>query len=175
MPINTSGSPGLKRACTTLLVLALLQTVWWQRTTIAAQLPPLAQHIASSGPGLQGLFTLPATQALRVEGSGLQAMDEQHVRLDVTLHNSAALPGAWPHLRIELLDPQGLVLATRGISPSQYQQRDGGTASEAAPVSPGQTVELLAYLNLQTLHAQLPETAATGFRLTLLDGGPYMP
>ncbi|HEX4917401.1 MAG TPA: zinc-ribbon and DUF3426 domain-containing protein [Limnobacter sp.] len=167
--------PTVKRACVGMLVLALLQVAWWQRTTIAAQLPPLSRHIAKSKPGLQGLFTLPATQALRVEGSGLQAMDEHHVRLDVTLLNTTPLPGAWPYLRVELLDPQGLVLATRGIAPSQYQQRDGGTASEAIPIAPGQTVELLAYLNLQNLHAQLPETAATGFRLTLLDGGPYLP
>ncbi|HEX4880448.1 MAG TPA: DUF3426 domain-containing protein, partial [Limnobacter sp.] len=168
-------SPGQKRACLALLVLALLQAAWWQRTTIAAQLPPLARQIGNASTGVQHLFALPATQALRVEGSGLQAMDEHHVRLDVTLRNTSPLPGAWPHLRIELLDPQGLMLASRSIAPQEYQQRDGGAASDAPPIGPAQTVELLAYLNLQTLNTQLPESAATGFRLTLLDSGPSLP
>ncbi|WP_370263355.1 zinc-ribbon and DUF3426 domain-containing protein [Limnobacter sp.] len=168
-------SAAVRRASVALGLLLLLQTAWWQRTTLAAQVPPVAQVLANSSVVIQHLFSLPASAAVQVQGSGLQALDEHNVRLDVTLRNSATLPAAWPHLRVDLLDAQGLVLATRSVSPGDYQQRDANTASQAPPIPPGQTVELLAYLNLQTLNTQLPEAAATGFRVSLFDRGPPRP
>ncbi len=165
-------SPALKLACLALLLTLGIQTLWWQRTAFAEQIPELAVYINQSTPTVQKLFSTPATQALRVEGSGLQALDEQNVRVDLTLTNQQNLPSLWPHLKIELLDPQGLVMASKSLAPGDYQLRDEGSASQAPLIAGQQTVEVLAYLNLSTLNKQLPESAATGFRLELYDHGP---
>lgn len=166
------GSPALKAACAVLLLALGLQAVWWQRTELLQKMPGLATKINDAGPGIQQLFAAPATQALVVEGSGLQALDEHNVRVDLTLRNQNKLPTQWPHLKIDLLDPQGLVLASKALAPSDYQLRDEGSASEAPLIRGQKTVEVLAYLNLSTLNTQLPESAATGFRLELFDQGP---
>ena len=165
-------SPAVKLACLALLLALGIQTLWWQRTAFAEQIPELAAYINQANHTVQKLFSAPATQALRVEGSGLQALDEQNVRVDLTLTNQQNLPSHWPHLKIELLDPQGLVMASKSLTPGDYQLRDEGSASQAPLIAGQQTVEVLAYLNLSTLNKQLPESAATGFRLELYDHGP---
>lgn len=165
-------SPALKVACVALLVMLGLQALWWQRVPLLQKAPELAAYINTAAPGMQRLFASPATQALQVEGSGLQALDEHNLRVDLTLHNPLPLPARWPHLKVELLDPQGLVLASKSLSPSDYQLRDESAASQAPLIAGKKTVEVLAYLNLSTLNTQLPESAATGFRLELFDQGP---
>lgn len=168
----SQGHPALKAACVALLLALGLQAMWWQRTELLQKMPALATTINEASPGIQQLFTAPATQALVVEGSGLQALDEHNVRVDLTLRNQNKLPTAWPHLKVDLLDPQGLVLASKSLAPSDYQLRNEGSASEAPLIRGQKTVEVLAYLNLSTLNTQLPESAATGFRLELFDQGP---
>lgn len=66
------GSPSLKVACVALLLTLGIQALWWQRVSLLQQTPEIAKYINSAGPTLQGLFASSATQALRVEGSGLQ-------------------------------------------------------------------------------------------------------
>ncbi|MAZ08925.1 MULTISPECIES: DUF3426 domain-containing protein [unclassified Limnobacter] len=168
----SQGNPVLKVAFVALLLALGLQALWWQRIDLLQQTPDMAKHINTAGPTIQRLFASPATQALRVEGSGLQALDEHNLRVDLTLHNQLPLPALWPHLKVELLDPQGLVLASKSLSPSDYQLRDENAASQAPLIAGEKTVEVLAYLNLSTLNTQLPESAATGFRLELFDQGP---
>lgn len=168
----SQGSPILKAACVGALVLLGLQTLWWQRTALLQESPALASAINKAGPGLQQMFSSPATQALAVEGSGLQALDEHNMRVDLTLSNQHTLPSKWPHLKVDLLDPQGLLLASKSIAPSDYQVRNEGAASQAGLIPGQKTVEVLAYLNLSELNQQLPESAATGFRLSIYDQGP---
>lgn len=166
-------SPVLRAIAILLLTGIVLQTAWWKRTDLI-QTAGLSATIGQT-PWLQSAFALPATRALAVEGSGLQALDENTLRIDLTLRNTSALPSQWPHLKIELLDSQGLPLATRTLAPQDYQQRDSVAASQARPIPARKTVEVLAYLNLKKLNEQLPESAATGFRLTLYDTGPQQP
>jgi len=166
------GNPALKTACIALLLALGVQALWWQRINLLQKTPEIAKYINNAGPAIQRLFASPATQALRVEGSGLQALDEHNLRVDLTLHNPLPLPARWPHLKVELLDPQGLVLASKSLSPGDYQLRDENAASQAPLITGKKTVEVLAYLNLSTLNTQLPESAATGFRLELFDQGP---
>lgn len=166
------GNPALKTACIALLLALGVQALWWQRINLLQETPEIAKHINNAGPAIQRLFASPATQALLVEGSGLQALDEHNLRVDLTLHNPLPLPARWPHLKVELLDPQGLVLASKSLSPGDYQLRDENAASQAPLITGKKTVEVLAYLNLSTLNTQLPESAATGFRLELFDQGP---
>lgn len=168
----SQGNPALKAACVVLLLALGLQAVWWQRSELLQKMPALATKINEASPSIQQLFKAPATQALVVEGSGLQALDEHNLRVDLTLRNQNKLPTSWPHLKVDLLDPQGLVLASKSLAPSDYQLRDEGSASEAPLIRGQKTVEVLAYLNLSTLNTQLPESAATGFRLELFDQGP---
>lgn len=162
-------SPALTAACIAMVLVFALQVAWWQRTDLLQQVPALASTINTAGPAIQKLFSRPATQALLVEGSGLQALDENNLRVDLTLRNQAMLPAKWPRLQIELLDSQGLLLASKSLGPEDYQLRDNGSASDAALISGQKTVEVLAYLNLSELNNQMPESAATGFRLTLYD------
>jgi predicted Zn finger-like uncharacterized protein len=168
----SQGSPALKAACIVLFLALGVQALWQQRTTLLKKIPDVAMHINKAGPGIQRLFSSPATEALQVEGSGLQALDENNLRVDLTLHNPLPLPAQWPHLKVELLDPQGLVLASKLLSPSDYQLRDNSAASQAPLIAGKKTVEVLAYLNLSKLNTQMPESAATGFRLELFDQGP---
>ncbi|MCR2746156.1 zinc-ribbon and DUF3426 domain-containing protein [Limnobacter parvus] len=168
------GSPIIKAACVGVLVLLGLQTLWWQRTTLLLESPALASAINNAGPSIQHMFSSPATQALAVEGSGLQALDEHNMRVDLTLRNQQPLPSNWPYLKVDLLDPQGLVLASKSIAPSDYQVRNEGAAGEASLIPGQKTVEVLAYLNLSELNEQLPESAATGFRLSIYDHGPQV-
>ena len=105
----------------------------------------------------------------------MQELDEQNVRVDLTLHNQGTLPSNWPHLKIDLLDSQGLALASKTLSPRDYQVRDKNAASQAPLIAGKKTVEVLAYLNLSDLNKQLPESATTGFRLELYDQGPPTP
>lgn len=165
-------NPALLAVCALLSVALCFQALWWQRIPVLKQYPDLAARISEASPGLQAQFSSPATQALQVEGSELQALDEHNVRLDLTLHNPLLLPTHWPHLKVELLDPQGLVLASKSLTPNDYQLRNEGAASQALPIPGQKTVEVLAYLNLRDLNTQLPESAATGFRLELFDQGP---
>lgn len=166
------GSPALKAACAALIIVLGLQALWWQRLALLQETPALAAYINEASPALQKLFSSPATQALVVEGSGLQALDEHNMRVDLTLHNQQLLPSNWPYLKVDLLDSQGLVLASKSISPEDYQLRDESAASQAPLIAGQKTVEVLAYLNLSELNTQLPESAATGFRLALFDQGP---
>lgn len=152
-----------------LVVCLLLQLGWWQRHRIAQHAQWAQNAIANANPGVQAAFSLSPSAAMAVEGSGLHNLDEQHLRLDLTLKNKSTLPSRWPVLRVELLDTQGLPLASRHIGPAQYEHRDHGTAKASGLVNAGQTVEVLAYLNLARLIEQLPEAAATGFRVSLLD------
>jgi predicted Zn finger-like uncharacterized protein len=168
----SQGHPALKAACVALLLALGLQALWWQRTELLQKMPLLSAKINEASPGIQQLFAASATEALVVEGSGLQALDEHNVRVDLTLRNQNNLPTVWPHLKVDLLDPQGLVLASKSLTPSDYQLRDKGSASEAPLIRGQKTVEVLAYLNLSTLNTQLPESAVTGFRLELFDQGP---
>lgn len=168
-------SPAIKAAGIGLLVLLALQTLWLQRTGLLENTPGLAGLINRSGPGIQQLFAAPATQSLLVEGSGLQALDENNLRVDITLRNQNNLPAQWPHLKVDLLDTQGLLLASKSLGPSDYQLRDDKSASESGLIQGKTTVEVLAYLNLSTLNSQLPESAATGFRLALFDESPGTP
>ncbi|MCE2745617.1 MAG: zinc-ribbon domain-containing protein [Burkholderiales bacterium] len=166
------GTPALKAACIALLLALGLQALWQQRIVLLKKLPEIAANVNKAGPGIQSLFSSPATEALQVEGSGLQALDENNLRVDLTLHNPLPLPAKWPHLKVELLDPQGGVLASKSLSPSDYQVRDDSAASQAPLIAGKKTVEVLAYLNLSKLNTQMPESAATGFRLELFDQGP---
>jgi hypothetical protein len=66
-------------------------------------------------------------------------------------------------------------VASKRLSPNDYQLRGASAASQAPPISGKKTIEVLAYLDLSTLNIQLPESATTGFRLELFDHGLRVP
>lgn len=163
----TNTSPPFRMALLGLVGLLLAQSLWWTRISVIQVFgPPEFENTAS---WLGRTFSVPPTSALVLEGSGLQALDENTLRIDLTLHNQHRLPSLWPHLKVDLLDSQGLLLATKTVPPSDYQMRDSQPANKQAPIAPGQTIEALAYLNIKALSAQLPDNAVTGFRLELFD------
>ncbi len=171
----SQGSLALKAICSALLLTIVLQTAWWQRKNWLELSPTLLAQINQARPSIQALFAKPATQTVVVAGSSLQSLDEHRVRVDLTLHNTHGLPAAWPHLKIDLLDPQGLIVASKRLNPNDYQLRSAGAASQAPPISGKKTIEVLAYLDLSKLNVQLPESVITGFRLELFDHGLQVP
>lgn len=170
-----NSTPAQKWACAALALLLGLQWAWMQRLQWSPQFPGLLAYIEQSSGPIKHWFTQQPTAALVVDGSGLQALDENNVRVDLTLRNASPLPSQWPHLKLDLLDSQGLVLASKALTPADYQVRGQDAASQAAPINGKKTVEVLAYLNLSNLNAQLPESAATGFRLELFDHSAVAP
>ncbi len=175
-PFSLKGSsPAQKWACGVLIMLLGLQWAWTQRMQWAPQFPGLVAYIEQAEDPIKHWFTQKPTTALVVDGSGLQALDEHNIRVDLTLRNASALPSQWPHLKLDLLDSQGLILASKGLSPADYQLRGEEAASQAAAIDGKKTVEVLAYLNLSNLNTQLPESAATGFRLELFDHSAVAP
>lgn len=175
-PFGLKGStPAQRWACAVLLLLLGLQWAWAQRMQWSPQVPGLVTYIEETSSPIKNWFTQKPTAALVVDGSGLQALDEHNIRVDLTLRNTGPLPSHWPHLKLDLLDSQGLVLASKSLSPAEYQLRGERAASQASAIDGKKTVEVLAYLNLSKLNAQLPESAATGFRLELFDHGTVAP
>ena len=153
-----------------LLVLLCLQLFWWQRTDIVSNIHWLARQISTASPGVQGIFSWSASKALTVEGSGMEMLETSKVaQMEITLRNNTNMPSKWPYLKIDLLDPQGSVITGRVLAPSEYMKRGPTARPQAPPISPQSTVEILAFLNIQTLNEQLPGTAATGFKIELFD------
>ena len=77
---------------------------------------------------MQRLFASPATQALQVEGSGLQALDEQNVRVDLTLTNQQNLPSHWPQATLTLRRAgrtmRFVLIRTSGLAALQPDEAD---------------------------------------------------
>lgn len=158
-------------ALPSLILLLAMQVALGFRTTLLQQLPLNNQTLSNVPAWLQRWTALPATAALRIEGSGLNKRNSDEVVLELTLKNQQHLPAHWPHLRVTLVDSNEQVLAVRTLKPADYQLRDKHI-SPNLPVPPGATLELSAYLNLSKLKQQLPERETAGFKLELLDGSP---
>ncbi|MDH4394598.1 MAG: zinc-ribbon and DUF3426 domain-containing protein [Limnobacter sp.] len=155
-----------------LAVLMGMQLVWWQKSSIVGQISPIARQISESSPSVQWVFAQLASGSIEVQGSGLSRNSDNQLQLDITLTNKSALPSHWPQLRVDLTDTQGLVLASRLLKPSEYLVRSDTPQSGLGPLRAGQTVEILAYLNVQQLNARLPGVNASGFKVQLFDKAP---
>ncbi|MDX1667794.1 MAG: DUF3426 domain-containing protein [Limnobacter sp.] len=150
-----------------MLLVLLLQTIWWQRTFIVSQVPTLSSWIANSGEQVQWWFAVPADTSLELQGSGMTRLSNNRLQVDVTLRNMAELPSRWPHLRIKLRDSQGTEIASKLLKPTDYVKRSNTLAKSSPPVAPGQTVEIIGVLNTQELRRQLPGLSPAGFEIQL--------
>lgn len=162
-------APKYLKHCLMALTLTLfLQVLWWQRVNMAEQFPSLTRWIASSQPDVQWLFTKPAS-TLQVLGSALSRINTNGLQVDLTLFNNNRLPSKWPHIQIQLIDPQSNTLAIKTLKPSDYVKRSKVISDKAPPIAAGGTVEVVAFLNLTELNDHLPNTTATGFEIQLFD------
>lgn len=160
-----------KFAFPSLLLALVLQLALAFRVTLLQQWPVPDSVIANAPGWLQRWTELPSTQALLIEGSGMNKGTGDEIVLELTLRNQQHLAAKWPHLRIVLVDSNEQVLAVRTLKPSDYQLRTKAI-SPNQPFPPGATVELTAFLNLHKLKQQLPERETAGFKLELLDNSP---
>lgn len=150
-----------------------LQLGWWQKQNWVGAVDAWSRAISqSSSEGLQWAFARPASASLVLEGSGLSRISDTQLQLDITLRNTSALPSRWPHLRVDLTDTQGLVLASRVLAPADYLMRSDHPQKHLGPMPGGALVELLAFLNLHTLNSRLPGSTAAGFKLQVFDQSP---
>jgi predicted Zn finger-like uncharacterized protein len=155
-----------------LSILLGAQLLWWQKNSIVAQITPIARQISESSPNTQWIFAQLGSRSIEVQGSGLSRNSETQLQLDITLKNKSPLPSQWPQLKVDLTDTQGLVLASRLLRPSDYLVRSDTPQNNVGPMRAGQTVEILAYLNVQQLNARLPGVSASGFKVQLFDKAP---
>lgn len=146
-----------------------LQLLWWQRVAILEYAPAFGTWLAQRSESIQWAFSAPADQSLQLEGSGLTREGETKLRVDLTLLNTAALPSRWPHIRVLLKDSQGLEVASKMLKPTDYLKIAPETRPAAGPIAPGETVEVVAILQLEELKKQIPGLAATGFQVQLYD------
>lgn len=172
LPPWSSAPKGSRYSLVGLAVLMGIQLVWWQKASIAKQIPPIARQISESSPSLQWAFAQAASRSVEVQGSGLSRNSEQQLQLEITLTNKGALPCHWPQLKVDLTDTQGSVLASRLLKPSEYLVRSDSPQESVGPLRAGQTVEILAYLNVSQLNARLPGVNASGFKVQLFDKAP---
>lgn len=155
-----------------LILIMSIQIAGWQKNSIAAQISPIARQISESSASIQWVFAQPASRSIEVQGSGLSRNSDKQLQLDITLKNTSRLPSHWPLLKVDLTDTQGLVLASRLLRPSDYLVRSDTPQINIGPLRAGQTVEILAYLNVQQLNARLPGVNASGFKVQLFDKAP---
>lgn len=164
--------PTQKRLITLALgALVMAQLIWIQRLDISAWAPSLQQLIGQT-PTLSNWFTQQPSKSLVVAGSGLDRLSAEQLQLELTLQNASPLPSLWPHIKIDLVDGRGQPLASKVLTPEDYQWRPPpGTESTTRPerIKPGQLVELRAQLNTKPLQEQLPSQAPSGFNLQVFD------
>lgn len=146
-----------------------LQLLWWQRVAILQYAPGFGTWVAQRPESMQWMFSAPADRSLQLEGSGLTREGETRLRVDLTLLNTAELPSRWPHVRVLLKDSQGLEVASKMLKPTDYLKIAPEIRPAAGPIAPGETVEVVAILQLEELKKQIPGLAATGFQVQLYD------
>lgn len=166
-PAFKTASKPVKATLFGMIVVLLLQLTWWQRTSIASQVPALSNWVANSSEQVQWWFSLPADTSLELLGSGMARLSDSRLQVDVTLRNSTNLPSKWPHIRIKLRDSQGTEIASKLLKPSDYVMRSKILAKSSPPIAARQTVEVTGVLNIQELRKQLPGLSPAGFEIQL--------
>lgn len=167
IPSLKSAPKPIRLSLIALLAFTLLQATWWQRTSIAAQIPALSKWVANSGESIQWWFALPADSSLELQGSGMARLSETRLQVEATLYNATQLPSKWPHILIKLRDSQGTELAAKLLKPTDYIKRSATISKSSPPIAPQETVEIIGVLNLSELKKQLPGASATGFEILL--------
>lgn len=167
VPSLKAAPKAIKLSLLSALIFTLLHLTWWQRTSLASQIPALASWVSQSGENLQWMFALPADTSLELQGSGMSRLSEDKLQVEATLRNINNLPSRWPHLLIRLRDSQGNELASKLLKPSDYIKRSNKVSENSPPIAPGETVEIIGVLNLSKLTKQLPGASATGFEILL--------
>ncbi|HYG32865.1 MAG TPA: DUF3426 domain-containing protein, partial [Methylophilaceae bacterium] len=123
-----------------LILLALLQAVFYLRTPIAAQWPMLRPHLVAICAVVQCTVDLPQqAELLTIDDSDMleDAEREGVVHLSATLVNNASFTQAYPLLEITLTDAYDRPVVRRAVSaggylPTGLQMQDG--------IAPGESV-----------------------------------
>jgi len=125
-----------------LILLALLQAVFYLRTPIAAQWPMLRPHLVAICAVVQCTVDLPQqAELLTIDDSDMleDAEREGVVHLSATLVNNASFTQAYPLLEITLTDAYDRPVVRRAVSaggylPTGLQMQDG--------IAPGESVQI---------------------------------
>jgi predicted Zn finger-like uncharacterized protein len=106
-----------------LLLLGLVQVLYFFRVDISAQLPGLKPALSSYCELLKCTIPLPEkVEMMSIESSDLEAdaIQPNVVNLTALLHNRAEFAQAYPKLELSLTDTQDRVLARRVFIPLEY-------------------------------------------------------
>jgi len=125
-----------------LILLSLLQAVFYLRTPIAAQWPMLRPHLVSACAVAQCTVDLPQqAELLTIDDSDMleDAEREGVVHLSATVVNNASFTQAYPLLEITLTDAYDKPVVRRAVSAGEYlppglQIQDGIASGESVQI-----------------------------------------
>ena len=140
-----------------LLLLAALQTIYYLRTTIAAQWPMLRPHLVTACEVLNCTVGLPQrAELLTIDDSDMQldADREGVIHLSATLINNAPFTQAYPLLEITLTDAYDKPVVRRAMTADEYLP--GEQTQEG--ISPGESLQI-------RLALTAGDAAVAGYRL----------
>ena len=124
-----------------LLLGALLQTLFYLRTPIAAKWPVLRPHLVALCETLQCTIGLPRqAELLAIDDSDMQEDMERAgvIHLSATLINNASFTQAYPLLELTLTDAYDKPVVRRALTPAEYLP--GEDTSQG--ILPGEAVQI---------------------------------
>jgi len=140
-----------------LLLLAVIQAIYYLRSTIAAQWPMLRPHLVTACGFLNCTVSLPKrAELLTIDDSDMQLDAEREgvIHLSATLINTASFTQAYPLLEITLTDAYDKPVVRRAITANEYLP--GQQTLQGIP--PGESIQV-------SLALTAGDAAVAGYRL----------
>lgn len=164
-PRSQSRIPRWLLVLLTLLLLlgAILQTLYYLRTPIAAQWPVLRPHLVAACKVLQCTISLPQhAELLSIDDSDMQEDAERVgvIHLSATLINNAPFTQAYPLLELTLTDAYDKPVIRRALTVAEYLP--GQDSSQG--ILPGETVQI-------RLALTAGDTEVAGYRMFVTYAG----
>jgi len=144
-----------------LLLILIVQSAYFFRVDLAAQLPSLKPALIDYCRILKCTVPLPQhTELISIESSGLEVdpANENQIKLNALLRNRAPYAQAFPNLELTLNDIQDKPLARRTFTPANYLPQ---TENESTGLLPNHEINIRLRLNTNDLKP-------SGYRLVLL-------
>lgn len=118
-----------------LAIVLAMQWIVAQRSTIAANLPPVAPLLGAALAPFGLRIEAPSElDALTIESFELQASAAPDVlEMHALLRNRADHPVRWPSMQLTLTDPASRVLVRRALHPADYLPEAGGVPPDGVP------------------------------------------
>lgn len=153
-----------------MVVVLLIQLIWWQRLGIAAALPFTSAALAAWSSAVGSDLAGPPSSRLKIMASSLKSSQDNRLQLEVRVRNNSKTPSRWPILDLQLLDSKRDTVTSITLSVRDYAV--AGSAEPARTLKPGDDAELIAWIDTDVLNGQSLELPVTGFKVSVVDKAP---